>query len=149
LLADVVNVPCVTSILPLDVSALPNVTVMPEPLTVSGPIVLPAVISVLVALNVNVPLYVTVIPATSVTLPETVMAALPVIVPVNPVQSIDNAPVLPAEIVQVPVDRSVKNTASALVGTDAPPPPPDVVDHLVPAVPSHAAVPPTQYLSAI
>jgi hypothetical protein len=73
----------------------------------------------------------------------------PVIVPVNPVQLMDLAPVLPTAIVQVPVDRFVKNTSSADVGTEAPPPPPDEVDHLVPAVPSQLAVPPTQYLSAI
>jgi hypothetical protein len=79
-----------------------------------------------------------------VTLPATVIAAVPVIVPVKPVQSMLAAPVLPAEIVQVPVDRFVKKTASAVVGTEAPPAPPEVVAHLVPAVPSQAAVPPTQ-----
>ena len=40
-------------------------------------------------------------PATSVTLPDTVIAAVPVNVPVNPVQLIDLAPVLPVEMVQV------------------------------------------------
>jgi hypothetical protein len=75
------------------------------------------------------------------------MAALPAIVPVKPVQFMDFAPVFPVEMVQVPVDRFVKNTSSALVGTDAPPAPPDVVAHLVPAVPSQFAVPPTQNLS--
>lgn len=83
-------------------------------------------------------------PATSVTLPATLIAADPAIVPVKPVQLIDFAPVLPEAIVQVPVDRFVKNTSSAVVGTDAPPPPPEVVAHLVPAVPSQEAVPPTQ-----
>jgi hypothetical protein len=122
---------------------------MPDPLIVNGPIVFPAVVNVPVPFNVSVPLYVNVIPATSVTLPDTVMAALPANVPVNPVQLMDLAPVLPLEMVQVPEDRFVKKTSSALVGTLAPPPPPDVVAHLVPAVPSQAAVPPTQYLSAI
>lgn len=56
-------------------------------------------------------------PATSVTLPDTVIAAVPVNVPANPVQLIDLAPVLPAEMVQVPVDRFEKNTSSAEVGT--------------------------------
>lgn len=83
-------------------------------------------------------------PATSVTLPATVIAAVPVIVPVKPVQFMLFAPVLPVEIVQVPVDRFVKNTSSAVVGTDAPPAPPEVVAHLVPAVPSQDAEPPTQ-----
>ena len=83
------------------------------------------------------------------TLPDTVIPELPAKVPVNPVQLIDLAPVLPDEIVQVPVERFVKNTSSALVGTEAPPAPPDVVAHLVPTVPSQFAVPPTQYLSAM
>ena len=83
------------------------------------------------------------------TLPDTVIPELPAKVPVNPVQLIDLAPVLPDEIVQVPVERFVKNTSSALVGTEAPPAPPDVVAHLVPAVPSQFAVPPTQKRSAI
>lgn len=82
-------------------------------------------------------------------LPDTVMAALPANVPVNPVQVMDLAPVLPVEMVQVPVEAASKKTSSALVGTLAPPAPPDVADHLVPAVPSQFAVPPTQYLSAI
>lgn len=117
---------------------------IPDPLIVKGPIVLPAVVNVPVPFNVSVPLYVTVIPATSVTLPDTVMAAVPANVPVNPVQLMDLAPVLPLEMVQVPVDRLSKNTSSVLLGMEAPPGPPDVVAHLVPAVPSHAAVPPTQ-----
>ena len=83
-------------------------------------------------------------PATSVTLPATVIADVPEIVPVKPVQLIDFAPVLNEEIAQVPVDRFVKNTSSAVVGTDAPPAPPEVVAHLVPAVPFQSAVPPTQ-----
>ena len=128
----------------------PSVTVIPLPFIVRLPQgVFPAVVSVPVPFRVSVPLYVTVIPATSVTLPDTVMAAVPANVPVNPVQLIDCAPVLPVEMVQVPVDRFVKNTASADVGTLAPPAPPDVVAHLVPAVPSQAAVPPTQKRSAI
>jgi len=88
-------------------------------------------------------------PTTRVTLPATVIAAVPAIVPVKPVQLIDKAPVLPVAIVTVPVDATSKKTASAVVGTDAPPAPPDVVAHFVPAVPSQDAVPPTQYLSAI
>jgi hypothetical protein len=82
-------------------------------------------------------------------LPATEIAAVPVIVPVNPVQLIDLAPVFPAAIVTVPVELELKKTSSAVVGTEAPPAPPDVADHLVPAVPSQFAVPPTQYLSAM
>lgn len=145
----VVNVPCVTVKVPEAVNGSPSVTVMPEPFTVTAPRVLPALVSVPVPANVSVPVYVYVMPATSVTLPDTVMAAVPANVPVNPVQVMDCAPVFPVEMVQVPVDRFVKNTASADVGTLAPPAPPDVVAHLVPAVPSQFAVPPTQYLSAM
>ena len=130
--------------LPDELNASPNVTVMPEPLTTTGPIVFPVVVSVPVPFNVSVPVYVYVIPASSVTLPETVMAAVPVSVPVKPVQLMDLAPVLPVEMVQVPVEAASKKTSSVLLGIEAPPAPPDVVAHLVPAVPSHAAVPPTQ-----
>ena len=57
-------------------------------------------------------------PATSVTLPDTVIAAVPVNVPVKPVQLIDLAPVLPVEMVQVTApEAAVKNTSSAEVGT--------------------------------
>ncbi len=50
----------------------------------------------------------------------------------------DPAPVLPdATGTRVPDEPELasKNTASDVVGTDAPPEPPDVVDHLLPAVP--------------
>jgi hypothetical protein len=52
--------------------------------------------------------------------------------------------VLPAAIVTVPLEFASKKTSSAVVGLDAPPAPPDVVAHLVPAVASQEAVPPTQ-----
>lgn len=141
----VVNVPCVTvRDLENRLSASPSVSVMPEPLTVTPLNVLPAVVSVPVPVNVIVPVWVYVIAATSVTLPATVIAAVPVMVPAKPVQLMLAAPVFPAAIVQVPVDRLVKNTASEAVGRVAPPGPPDVADHLVPAVSSQEAVPPTQ-----
>jgi hypothetical protein len=117
---------------------------MPAPSTVTPLNVLPAVVRVAVPVNVIVPVWVYVMPADRVTLPATEIAAVPVIVPAKPVQLIDFAPVLPAAMVTVPVERFVKNTSSADVGTDAPPAPPDVVAHLVPAVPSQDAVPPTQ-----
>jgi hypothetical protein len=84
-----------------------------------------------------------------VTLPDTVIPELPAKVPVNPVQLIDFAPVLPDEIVQVPLDVASKNTSSADVGTAAPVGPPAVAAHFAPAVPFHAAVPPRQNLSAM
>jgi hypothetical protein len=111
--------------------------------------VLPAVVKVPVPIKANVPVYVFAIPEENVTLPETKIADDPEIVPAKPVQFIDFAPVLPAEMLTVPVERLVKNTSSADVGTDAPPVPPDVVAHLVPAVLSQFAVPPTQYLSGM
>jgi hypothetical protein len=78
-------------------------------------------------------------------LPATVNEPEPVKFPVNPVQVTDFAPVFPAEIVTVLApELALKKTSSAVVGMAAPPVPPEVVDHLVPAVPSHAAVPPTQ-----
>jgi hypothetical protein len=98
------------------VDASPRVTVPPVAFTVTEPNVLPPVVSVPVAVKVNVPEYVNVCPATKVTLPATEMAAVPAIVPVWPVQVIDLAPVLPVEIVQVPVDKLEKNTSSADVG---------------------------------
>ena len=65
-------------------------------------------------------------------------------VPVNPVQ-VKSKQVAVAEIVTVTApDAASKNTLSALVGTACPPAPPDVSAHLVPAVASHEAVPPTQ-----
>lgn len=71
--------------------------------------------------------------------------AEPASVPAKLVQLIDLAPVLPEEIVTVPLPLlPSKNTSSAAVGMAEPPPPPEVVLHFVPAVPSHAAVPPTQ-----
>jgi hypothetical protein len=53
------NVPCVTSMYLVDiVIASPSVTVMPEPLIVTPLNVLPAVVSVAVAVNVIVPVWV-------------------------------------------------------------------------------------------
>jgi hypothetical protein len=90
---------------------------MPLPFIMRGLNVLPAVVKVPVPFMVTVDVCEYVIPATSVILPLTVIKPVPVIVPVKPVQLIDLAPVLPVEIVQVPVERSLKNTSSADVGT--------------------------------
>jgi hypothetical protein len=101
-----------------------------------------------VAWNNMFPVPLHVIAEDRVRLPKIPTETLPAIVPVNPVKfkSLQVPP--PAAIVQVPVDRLVKKTLSEAVGTEAPPAPPDVVAHLVPAVASQLAVPPTQYLSA-
>jgi len=67
------------------------------------------------------------------------------IVPVNPEKFRLLQLALTVEIVTVPEpELASKKTLSAEVGTDAPPAPPEVADHLVPAVPSQFAVPPTQ-----
>jgi hypothetical protein len=130
---------------PLDnVSAPPRVTVIPEPFTVTGPRVFPAVVNVPVPVIVNPPVYEYVCPATKVTLPATVIVLLPVNVPVNPVKLID---LIEGRVVTVHViapDAASKNTSSAEVGTAAPPAPPEVVDHLVKAPLSQKSVPPTQ-----
>jgi len=56
----------------------------------------------------------------------------------------------PLAVVHVPVpDALSKNTASALVGADAPLAPPDAVDQLAVELASQVPVPPTQYLLAI
>lgn len=72
-------------------------------------------------------------------------------VPVKPVQLILRTVVLtPATHVTVTApDAASKNTSSEAPGTDAPPAPPEVVAHLVPAVLFQLSVPPTQYLEAI
>jgi hypothetical protein len=111
-----------------------------------APSVFPELVSVPVALNVVVPEYVTVIVDDKVNEPEIVNVGddVPAKVPENPVQLIDFATLDP-EIVQVTTpEAALKKTSSAAVGTDAPPAPPDVADHFVPAVPSQFAVPPTQ-----
>jgi hypothetical protein len=57
--------------------------------------------------------------------------------------------VLIATEYDVAEDAVLKNTLSELVGTDAPPDPPEVADQLVVVVLSQVPVPPTQYLLAI
>lgn len=85
-----------------------------------------------------------VIPATSVQLPLMASVFDPVMVPVNPVH-VRFRQLAAAVIVTVTVpEAAVKNTLSTLVGTVCPPAPPDVAAHLVPAVASQFAVPPTQ-----
>jgi hypothetical protein len=144
------KVPRVNTVALVTVKASPSVKVAPAPSRVKALKDLPALIMVPVALTVTVPVWLYVIPETSVMLPETVIAAVPDSVPVNPVQLIDLAPVLPVAIAQLMApDAASKNTSSALVGIAAPPAPPDVVAHLVPAVAFHEAVPPTQKRSGI
>lgn len=77
-------------------------------------------------------------------MPTKLMFPVPANVPVNPVQVIERQLTEMDTVTVTEPEAASKNTSSALVGTDAPPAPPDVVAHLVPAVPSQLAVPPTQ-----
>ena len=77
-------------------------------------------------------------------LPFMLTDTFPANVPVNPVKS-KLAQLTPEVTVTVTAPEvAVKNTSSAAVGTAWPPAPPSVKAHLVPAVASHEAVPPTQ-----
>jgi hypothetical protein len=71
--------------------------------------------------------------------------------PVKPVRLSERQlqTVVPDTVNVTAPEAASKNTSSAAVGTAEPPPPPEVVAHLVPAVASQVAVPPTQYLFAI
>lgn len=144
------SVPLVKVMVPVDVKLSARVSVVAAVVLVIGPKENPAEVSVEVAFMVSVPVWLQVIPVTSVMLPETVMLPLPLMVPVYPVQFIDKANA-PVTIVAVPVPLfPSKNTASAAVGAaTVPPVPPDVPDQLVFVVASQVPVPPTQYLSAI
>jgi hypothetical protein len=81
---------------------------------------------------------------------DSVTLALCVNVPVNPVKFRDLQTTLAVVFVTVTAPEAPsKNTSSEAVGTAEPPPPPDVVAHLEPAVESQLAVPPTQKRFAI
>jgi hypothetical protein len=116
----VVNVPWLTVSVPVlpQLRASPSCTVLPEAEIVTSLNVLPAEVIVPVLVIDTAALALNVIPETRVMLPATLIAAPTVNVPVKPVQVMDLAPVLVAATVQVPVDRFVKNTSSAEVGTD-------------------------------
>ena len=83
-------------------------------------------------------------PDANVRLPDKVSAKVPANVPVNPVKFNDCAGLATVTVTVPEPDAASKNTSSVLVGTAAPPAPPDVVAHFVPAIASHDAVPPTQ-----
>ena len=115
-----------------------------------GPIFLPFVVIVSVVVDSKYQMPVAapiVIPDANVNDPY-IFCVLLLKVPVNPVKSKSLHTLFPAVTVTAPLAAS-KNTSSVLVGTACPPAPPEVSDHLVPAVPSQFAVPPTQNLFAI
>lgn len=125
-------------------------TKLPKNEEVKGTPFIVMVLPVVVALNVKVPVLFMTEPAPMVKLPLTVRSPDPPRVPVKPVEFRDKQPVFPVLMLTVTAPLAAsKNTSSADVGTAAPPAPPDVVAHLVPAVPSQDAVPPTQNRAAI
>jgi hypothetical protein len=103
------------------------------------------IVAEVVAPKVMFPVSASVIDAESVRFPVGAnVFALPAKVPVKPVKSMLWQAPPPAAHVTMPPECVSKNTSSELVGTVAPPAPPDVVDHFDAAVESHDAVPPTQ-----
>jgi hypothetical protein len=133
------------------VSAPPRVRVAPAPFTVIGQAkLLPLVVVVPVPVKDIVPVADQVVLATIVKLVEQL------IVPVdenvnNPEPVVFRLRQLSAPVsVTVPVPERASNiTSSAIVGTDAPPAPPEVADQFVVDVVVQEPVPPRQYLSAI
>lgn len=70
---------------------------------------------------------------------------LPFNVPVNPLKfKLLQSPVVVATVTVEAPELASKKTLLFAVGSGAPPLPPDVKAHLLPAVPFHDAVPPTQ-----
>jgi len=72
----------------------------------------------------------------------------PANVPVKPVQTIAAMTTAPDFVIVTFPLLASKKTVSLVDGTLAPPDPPEVVAHLVPAVVFHVFVPPTQYREA-
>jgi hypothetical protein len=91
------------------------------------------------------PVAVHVVPESIVKFPVRSRLPEPAIVPTKPVVASVPVPIPAESIVTVPEPLlASKIAASKKPGTEAPPAPPDVVDHLVPAVKSQIAAPPTQ-----
>jgi hypothetical protein len=144
------NVPAVkVKVLAVDkVNASPKVIL--NALLIELLIVTPLVVMVLVAAIVKVPVFDHVVVADKVTLPETVIPIVPAIVQVAPVVVKDRQGLaVPLIVIVGEPEAALTITASADVGTLAPPPPPDVALQLVVLLASQVPLPPTQYLSAI
>ena len=145
----VVNVPDETVMELLDVNAptsdaVRDCDVLP---IVIAPKVLPAGVMETApdaARNCSDPECVHVIPDTAVKEPFMLSPPVPAKVPVNPVKFKSRQFAAPVFVTVTAPEAAVKNTLSAEEGTASPPVPPSVNAHLVPAVESHAAVPPTQ-----
>ena len=113
-------------------------------------IVTPLVVMVLVAAMVKVPVFDHVVVADKVMLPETVIPTVPAIVQVAPVVVRDkHGLAVPLTVITGEPDAASIITASAAVGTEAPPSPPEVADQFVVVAASQVPLPPRQYLSAI
>jgi hypothetical protein len=149
----VLKVPCIKKIavaVVLFVYALPKVTVIPAPLIVNvDRIVMLFVVIVELALTVKAPVAFHVVVADKVILPEMVNWPEEVSVQVAPVVVRLWHTKTPVKVIVGEPEDALIITASAAVGTDAPPGPPDVVDQLVVDEVFQVPVPPRQYLSAI
>jgi hypothetical protein len=147
---DNVNVPAVNVnvlVVP-SVSALPKVTL--NALLIELLIVTPFVVIVLFAAIVSAPVFDQVVVADKVILPETVIPVDPAIVQVAPVVVNDRQGLaVPLTVIVGEPELALIITASAAVGTEAPPAPPEVADQFVVVVASQVPLPPRQYLSAI
>jgi hypothetical protein len=135
-----------------NVRALPSVTVPPLASIVTGPDTeTPLVVTVLVALIVMVPEELQVVVADKVNEPAQFNVG------VVPVANVNDDPVVvillqanaPVMVIVPDPELALKNTSSAVVGTEAPVDPPDVADQLAVEEVFQVPVPPTQYLSAM
>ena len=141
--------PVVTVMLPLDVKALlrVHVAVLAAFPKITEPIVFPDVDKTqlpLVALNDQIMDCPTLCAASKIIDPKAFICPVPTNDPVNPVALSVKHCCGPVTVTVTAPDAASKYTSSALVGTEAPPAPPDVAAHFVPAVASQIAVPPTQ-----
>jgi hypothetical protein len=133
------------------VNALPNVRVLPVELKVIELLInTPLVVIMLLIVSIVIsPVALHVVVADRVMLPETVKVPVESIVQVAPVVVRDWQTNTPVNVIVGEPDAAFTITASAAVGTEAPPAPPEVADQFVVELVSQVPDPPTQYLSAI
>lgn len=136
------------------VFVIPNVSALPKvrlnELLIELLIVTLLLVIVLIAIIDKLPVFDHVVVEDKVTLPETVIPIVPVIVQVAPVVVKDrHGLAVPLTVIVGEPDAELIITSSATVGTEAPPEPPDAVDQLVVLAESQVPLPPTQYLLAI
>jgi len=147
---DNVKVPAVN----VNVLVVPSVSALPK-VTLNALVILLLIVTVLVvmvldAAMVRVPVFDHVVVEDRVMLPETVIPVVPAIVQVAPVVvKLKQGLAVPLVVMVGEPELASTITASAAVGTDAPPEPPEEVDQFVVVEASHVPVPPRQYLLAI